>query len=71
MLAMQQRAMAGSRACCPVVRPRLPARLAPPAAISTAPDSFQIPAAPDLIPDGQWEKVPEGNVTTPKGFKAT
>lgn len=40
-------------------------------AISQDAESFQIPAAPDLIPNGAWEKLPNGNVTTPKGFKAT
>jgi hypothetical protein len=43
----------------------------PPSAISQTVDNFKIPAAPDLIPDGAWEKIPNGNVTTPKGFKAT
>jgi glutamate N-acetyltransferase/amino-acid N-acetyltransferase len=40
-------------------------------AISTAADSFKIPAAPDLIPEGPWEKVPGGGVTAAKGFLAT
>ncbi len=39
-------------------------------AISTDKESFVIPAAPDLIPDGPWEKV-EGGVCAAKGFKAT
>lgn len=38
--------------------------------MSTAPESFQIPAAPDLIPEGPWKKVP-GGVCAAKGFKAT
>lgn len=38
--------------------------------VSTASESFQIPAAPDLIPDGPWKKV-EGGVCAAKGFKAT
>lgn len=29
-----------------------------------------IPAAPDLIPEGDWKKVP-GGVCAAKGFKAT
>jgi len=40
-------------------------------AVSQDPASFNIPGAPDLIPNGPWEKVESGNVTTPKGFKAT
>lgn len=40
------------------------------AEVSTAADSFQIPAVPDLIPDGPWAKVP-GGVCAAKGFKAT
>ena len=40
-------------------------------AISLDAESFKIPAAPDLIPDGEWVKVPGGNITTAKGFKAT
>jgi len=40
-------------------------------AISLDAESFKIPAAPDLIPDGDWVKVPGGNITTAKGFKAT
>ncbi|WIA38269.1 hypothetical protein OEZ86_001609 [Tetradesmus obliquus] len=38
--------------------------------VSTGAESFQIPAAPDLIPDGAWKKV-EGGVCAAKGFKAT
>lgn len=38
--------------------------------VSTAADSFQIPAVPDLIPDGPWAKVP-GGVCAAKGFRAT
>jgi glutamate N-acetyltransferase/amino-acid N-acetyltransferase len=41
------------------------------AAISQTDANFKIPAAPDFIPDGPWEKVAGGNVCTPKGFKAT
>ncbi len=33
------------------------------------PGSFDIPAAPILIPEGPW-KVIEGGVTAPAGFKA-
>lgn len=40
------------------------------AAISMDPESFIIPAAPDLTPDGEWEKILTGGVCTPKGFKA-
>ena len=40
-------------------------------AISLDKESFLIPAAPDMIPDGDWVKVPGGNVVTAKGFKAT
>lgn len=40
-------------------------------ALQQGPENFKIPAAPDLIPDGPWEKLPVGNCTTPKGFKAT
>lgn len=40
-------------------------------AVSTAAESFKIPAAPDLIPDGPWQKVPGGGVTAAKGFLAT
>lgn len=40
-------------------------------AISLDKESFLIPAAPDLIPDGDWVKVPGGNVCTAKGFKAS
>lgn len=39
-------------------------------AVSTAAESFIIPAAPDLIPEGPWEKV-AGGLLAPKGFKAT
>ena len=39
--------------------------------ISQDAESFVIPAAPDLIPDGEWVKIAKGNVCTPKGFKAT
>lgn len=39
-------------------------------AISWEAESFLIPAAPDLIPDGPWAKV-EGGVCAAKGFKAT
>ncbi|PNW71168.1 hypothetical protein CHLRE_16g694850v5 [Chlamydomonas reinhardtii] len=39
-------------------------------AVSTDAESFVIPAAPDLIPDGAWAKV-EGGVCAAKGFKAT
>jgi glutamate N-acetyltransferase / amino-acid N-acetyltransferase len=39
--------------------------------VSTAPDSFKIPAAPDLIPDGPWSKIPNGGVTSARGFSAT
>eukprot|EP00882_Tetradesmus_deserticola_P016115 GHRQ01017191.1.p1 GENE.GHRQ01017191.1~~GHRQ01017191.1.p1 ORF type:complete len:475 (+),score=206.66 GHRQ01017191.1:72-1427(+) len=38
--------------------------------VSTGAESFQIPNAPDLIPDGAWKKV-EGGVCAAKGFKAT
>lgn len=38
--------------------------------VSTAAESFQIPACPDLIPAGPWKKV-EGGVCAAKGFKAT
>jgi glutamate N-acetyltransferase/amino-acid N-acetyltransferase len=38
--------------------------------VSTGAESFQIPAAPDLIPNGAWKKV-EGGVCAAKGFKAT
>lgn len=38
--------------------------------VSTAAESFQIPACPDLIPNGPWKKV-EGGVCAAKGFKAT
>jgi glutamate N-acetyltransferase/amino-acid N-acetyltransferase len=38
--------------------------------VSTAAESFAIPAVPDLIPDGPWAKVP-GGVCAAKGFKAT
>jgi hypothetical protein len=38
--------------------------------VSTGAESFLIPAAPDLIPDGAWKKV-EGGVCAAKGFKAT
>ncbi|KAF5840425.1 ArgJ-like domain-containing protein [Dunaliella salina] len=40
------------------------------AAISMEPESFVIPAVPDLTPDGDWEKILTGGVCTPKGFKA-
>jgi hypothetical protein len=40
-------------------------------AISLDAESFKIPAAPDLIPDGEWIKLPGGNVCSAKGFKAT
>lgn len=40
-------------------------------AISRDAESFKIPGAPDLIPEGAWEKIKDGNVCTPKGFKAT
>ncbi len=40
-------------------------------AILTGNECFQIPAAPDLIPDGPWEKLSDGNVCSAKGFKAT
>lgn len=40
------------------------------AEVSVAPESFKIPAVPDLIPDGPWKKVP-GGVCAAKGFKAT
>jgi len=40
------------------------------AAVSTAAESYKIPTAPDLIPDGPWKKV-EGGVCAAKGFKAT
>jgi glutamate N-acetyltransferase/amino-acid N-acetyltransferase len=40
------------------------------AEVSTAAESFAIPAVPDLIPDGPWKKVP-GGVCAAKGFKAT
>lgn len=38
--------------------------------VSTAAESFQIPACPDLIPAGSWKKI-EGGVCAAKGFKAT
>ncbi|KAF6263030.1 arginine biosynthesis protein ArgJ [Scenedesmus sp. NREL 46B-D3] len=38
--------------------------------VSTGAESFQIPDAPDLIPEGAWKKV-EGGVCAAKGFKAT
>lgn len=38
--------------------------------VSTAAESFQIPACPDLIPEGPWKKM-EGGVCAAKGFKAT
>ena len=40
-------------------------------AISTAAESFKIPAAPDLIPDGAWSKIQGGGVTSAAGFRAT
>lgn len=40
-------------------------------AISQDKECFLIPAAPDLIPDGDWVKVPNGNVCSAAGFKAT
>jgi hypothetical protein len=40
------------------------------AAVSSAAESYKIPAAPDLIPDGPWKKV-DGGVCAAKGFKAT
>lgn len=40
------------------------------AAVSYTAENFQIPAAPDLIPEGPWKKV-EGGVCAAKGFKAT
>lgn len=40
-------------------------------AISLDAESFKIPGAPDLIPDGDWIKLPGGNVCSAKGFKAT
>lgn len=39
-------------------------------AISQADESFKIPAAPDLIPKGEWKQI-EGGVCAAKGFKAT
>lgn len=39
-------------------------------AVSQGADSFKIPAAVDLIPDGDWKKFPEGNCCSAKGFKA-
>lgn len=38
--------------------------------VSTAAESFTIPATPDLIPDGPWKKV-GGGVCAAKGFTAT
>jgi hypothetical protein len=40
------------------------------AAVASGTENFQIPSAPDLVPDGPWAKV-EGGVCAPKGFKAT
>jgi len=40
------------------------------AEVSTAAESFKIPAVPDLIPEGPWQKV-AGGVCAAKGFKAT
>jgi glutamate N-acetyltransferase / amino-acid N-acetyltransferase len=54
-----------------VTPPRAPqARLRVRAEVSVGTESFKIPAAPDLIPDGPWKKV-EGGVCAAKGFKAT
>ena len=33
------------------------------------PENFQIPAAPDLVPEGPWKAV-EGCINAPKGFKS-
>lgn len=38
-------------------------------AIAQGPDNFKITAAPILIPDGDWETDPKGNVCSAKGFK--
>lgn len=48
----------------------LPQALRVRANVSTGPESFQIPACPDLIPDGPWKKV-AGGVCAAAGFKAT
>eukprot|EP00879_Flechtneria_rotunda_P004665 GHRR01004926.1.p1 GENE.GHRR01004926.1~~GHRR01004926.1.p1 ORF type:complete len:472 (+),score=181.16 GHRR01004926.1:169-1584(+) len=40
------------------------------ASVSAAAESFKIPASPDLIPDGPWQKV-AGGVCAAQGFKAT
>jgi glutamate N-acetyltransferase/amino-acid N-acetyltransferase len=71
-----RRAAAAAAAARPLPTPPAAAAAASssssvPAAVSTAADSFRIPAAPDLIPDGAWEKIPGGGVTSAKGFLAT
>ncbi len=67
--------LASSAATCPWQFPNpLYLQVALPSqtrAISLAAESFVIPGAPDLIPEGDWVKVPGGNVVTAKGFKAT
>eukprot|EP00798_Chlamydomonas_sp_ICE-L_P021157 gene21157-28046_t len=53
------------------LRPLISARPMKPArAVSQGPESFDIPAAVDLIPDGEWKKLADGNCCSAKGFKA-
>ena len=44
-------------------------RVAAAAVEGIGPENFQIPAAPDLVPEGPWKAV-EGSINAPKGFKS-
>lgn len=68
---MQQRCIAARGAKRAAIARPASLRLVQTHAIQQGPENFKIPGAPDLIPDGPWEKIKDGNCNSAKGFKCT